>query len=662
MPVTPPASDIDLCEVARLRAALAQRDAELSIIQDLQAGLLAQTPLPALVARVGEALRAALWVSDLRIYQLDPHRPLVHALYVYADGQCQILAPAPRVVSSELDQLLRARSPLRLARQDATIVNPRTSEARRGALLAVPILGGEDIYGAIVLEHPAQDDPYGADEVRLLVGVAASLAAAIEQTQWLATNQAALGQQAASANILAALNATPEVAQPVLDAIVQAAARSFAPCEVVLNVKQGECLQLVAWAGPTSADRWKNIRAQYPLQFDPQTTATARAMSERRVIEILDPQTNTAARDPVLRAEGVQYAVIAPLLRGRLAIGGLAIVSQNADFRLAAGQMALLTTCAAQAALALGNARLFEVAQRATDRQAASAGILATIAESPTDLQPVFAKIMDCCQQLFGCTNLAIFTLDEDQLLHRPAWRGPAFGQIAALFPRPVAGSFTEQLITLGRAVQVPDFRELREPSASLREVAAILGNDWSCVGAPLLSGGIGLGAIVMANQPPKPLDDQEVALLGSFCDQAAIAIANVRLLKATTDALARQTATAEILNVMAGSPSDVQPVLDAIAEHARVLCGAAVGAVTRFDGEWLHMASYQGASPAAEAAVRAVFPVRPENGTVMARAILCKVPAQVPDIYLDPHYELTGPIGSGGLRRMLGVPMLHQG
>ena len=156
MNVTPPASDIDRRGVARLRATLVQRDAELSIIQDIQAGLRAQTPLPALVARVGEALRAVLLASDLRIYQLDPHRPLVHPLYVYAAGQCQILAPAPRVVSSELDQLLRARTPLSLARQDATIVDTQTGHpgnARRGSRVAVPILGDENTDGVIVVEH-----------------------------------------------------------------------------------------------------------------------------------------------------------------------------------------------------------------------------------------------------------------------------------------------------------------------------------------------------------------------------------------------------------------------------------------------------------------------------------------------------------------------------
>ena len=129
-----------------------------------------------------------------------------------------------------------------------------------------------------------------------------------------------------------------------------------------------------------------------------------------------------------------------------------------------------------------------------------------------------------------------------------------------------------------------------------------------------------------------------------------------------TKEALARQTATADILKVIADSPTDVQPVFDAIAERARLLCGAQVGSATRFDGEWLHMLSYKGASPKDEAAMRAAFPVKPGHGSVNALAIVTAAPAQVPDIRLDPNYQLTGPVASTGLRSMLGVPMLQNG
>jgi two-component system, NtrC family, sensor kinase len=178
----------------------------------------------------------------------------------------------------------------------------------------------------------------------------------------------------------------------------------------------------------------------------------------------------------------------------------------------------------------------------------------------------------------------------------------------------------------------------------------------------PLLREGVAIGTITLRRIEVQPFTDSQIALLQTFADQAVIAIENVRLFNETKEALEQQTATSEILRVISGSPTDVQPVFDAIAERARVLCGALVGATTRFDGELLHLVGYHGASPEGEAAMRAAFPMKPGRGSINARTILAKAPVEIADVNLDPEYQVTEAAQRSGFRSGVGVPMLFEG
>ncbi|MBI3325556.1 MAG: GAF domain-containing protein, partial [Nitrospinae bacterium] len=126
------------------------------------------------------------------------------------------------------------------------------------------------------------------------------------------------------------------------------------------------------------------------------------------------------------------------------------------------------------------------------------------------------------------------------------------------------------------------------------------------------------------------------------------------------SEALEQQTATSEILRVISSSPTDVQPVFDAIAERAVRLCTALFGSVYRFDGELIHMvADYNYPAEALEES-RHLFPARPGRGLFTARAILERVVVHVPDIEQDPDHVPTTRIRAAGFRSVLSVPMLR--
>jgi PAS domain S-box-containing protein len=164
-----------------------------------------------------------------------------------------------------------------------------------------------------------------------------------------------------------------------------------------------------------------------------------------------------------------------------------------------------------------------------------------------------------------------------------------------------------------------------------------------------------------MYRREVRPFAQKQLGLLENFAAQAVIAMENARLITETREALEQQTATAEILGVISGSPTDVQPTFDAIAARANVLCDATSDGVFRFDGSRIHLVAHNGWTSAELEAVRRTFPTTPSRATVTARAVRTRQIVHVHDIAADPDYAAMG-IARSGLRTVLSVPMLREG
>lgn len=264
---------------------------------------------------------------------------------------------------------------------------------------------------------------------------------------------------------------------------------------------------------------------------------------------------------------------------------------------------------ARQVGLEIENANLRRELNLAREQQKASAGILSVISSSVADTKPVFESILSSIKHLFDSEESLIFLTSEEGLLQIAAARGANAEAARERFPIPIEGTASELAIRERRLVRSADVQNDPDVPIDLRETARRIGQNYSMAIAPMLWEDKAIGTIFVGRTSMVPFTDRECELLNSFADQAVIAIQNARLVNDTREALERQTATADILKVIASSPSDVQPVFEAIAESAKRLLDGFSTTVLHFIGEELHLVAYTPTSPEADEALKASFP-----------------------------------------------------
>ncbi|MBR0701531.1 GAF domain-containing protein [Bradyrhizobium diazoefficiens] len=309
--------------------------------------------------------------------------------------------------------------------------------------------------------------------------------------------------------------------------------------------------------------------------------------------------------------------------------------------------------------LAAENARLRSELAIARDRQNASAEILRNIAASPSDARPVFAAIASSSKRLldgFSATVLQ-FIGDELHLVAYTPTSPEADEGLKASFPRKIEEFPTFALVRGGETIQFPDSEAADVPELN-RELARLRGFR-SVLFMPLMNRGTPVGMISVTRAEPGAFAPDLVQLLQTFADQAVIAIENARLFNATQEALERQTATADILKVMAASPSDEQPVFEAIAANANRLIGGFSTAVLRYVDGAAHLAAFTPTDPAGDRVLQASFPV-PFARFPPYQLVAKGTAAQLPDTELEPAARDIA--RARGYRSMLFAPLMSEG
>ena len=498
------------------------------------------------------------------------------------------------------------------------------------------------------------NDIAGIDELKRQLQSAAA-----ENAQLRGELAMARDRQTASAEILRTIAASPSDARPVFAAIASSSKRLLGGFSATVLQFIGDELHLVAFT-PTSPEADEGLKASFPRKIaDFPTFALVR---DGETIQFPDSE---AADVPELnrklaRLRGFRSVLFMPLMNRGTPVGMIS-VTRAVTGAFAPDLVQLLQTFADQAVIAIENARLFNETKEALERQTATADILKVMAASPSDVQPVFEAIATNANRLIGGFSTAVLRY-IDGAAHLAAFTptDPAGDRVLqASFPVPFAQFPPYPLVANGAAAQLPD-TEL-EPAA--RDIARARGYR-SMLFTPLMSEGEAIGIIIATRRATGHFAEHHVRLLQTFADQAVIAIKNVSLFNATREALERQTATADILKVIAASPADVTPVFQAISDSAKALVGGHSSTVTRVIDGVLHLAAFTTDNEAGNADLLSSFPTPLSSSGIHSRVATSGEYAFRSDMQNEP--DLTEAMKelarTRGYRSILVVPMLRDG
>jgi signal transduction histidine kinase/HAMP domain-containing protein/putative methionine-R-sulfoxide reductase with GAF domain len=473
----------------------------------------------------------------------------------------------------------------------------------------------------------------------------------------------ALEQQTATAEVLRVISSSPTDLQPVMDAVVESAARLCGAQNAQIFQIEGTTMRLVARHGPVTSSL--EAGETRPLT---RGSVSGRVALERRTLRIDDLRVNLQAEYPDIAAaiqrQGIAATVGVPLLREGVAIG--AITAFRTEARpFTDQQVALLETFADQAVIAIENVRLFQELQvrnraltESLEQQTATAEILRVISSSPTDLQPVLEAVAANAARVCEASDAVVLRVDGDALKVVANYGAiPAMAAAQPIGPDWVAG----RSVVERRPVHVADLAaELGEYPRS-RAMQERTGHR-TIVAMPMLREGVPIGVIVIRRMEVRPFSDKQVALLETFADQAVIAIENVRLfqeLQARTHDLSQSLeetgALSEVIRAVSSS-LDLREVLDAVARRAVTLAGADGCGIFEYSpdrGRFDAVVS-QGISRR----FLDTIPVAMNQGT-LGRATQSGEPVQVADVQAVPDYPFRDRLVAEGLRAVLTVPMM---
>jgi GAF domain-containing protein len=482
----------------------------------------------------------------------------------------------------------------------------------------------------------------------------------------------ALEQQDATAEILSVISNSPTDTQPVFESIVQSGLKLFPGALVSVALRYGDTINAAAVAAPDPArvEAWRRTISRTPLSRNYMHGA---ALLDRRVVDVpdaADAPTEFAAGAQNFLTSGNRAITIMPMMRGNEAIGLLSVV-RLVRGPLSAKQIAVLRTFAAQAVIAVENTRLLnELRQRTDDlsealeQQTATSDVLSIISSSPGDLKPVFNAMLEnatrICEATVGTLFLREGTDFRAVAVHGDSEYADGFRREPIAVMRENPGSPLDRLRATKKVLHIPDLRlDQSYLNGNPRIVALVeTARARTHIVVPMLKENELIGAIVVYRQEVRPFTEKQIELVTNFAAQAVIAIENTRLLNELRESLQRQTATADVLNVISRSAFDAQPVFETIIKNAAQLCQSVLSAIYRSDGELVHLVAHDQFSPTSVAAVRAAYPVPITSSNVIAVAVRERRVVHISDVLVSGGYtELQR---ASGYRAILVVPIMR--
>jgi PAS domain S-box-containing protein len=628
-------------ENARLFDESLQRQAELEVVNTAQDALASKLDISAIYREVGEKVREIFRAQTISIHSYDFEKGLVTEEYGYEKGMETMvperpMTPAHRDLASRGTTLINEGMTDYIKKHDHKIVAGEMPKS----LLSVRLKVDNDIKGAISLQDVDKEHAFTQSDVQLLETLAKSTSIALENARLF--NESL--QRQAELEIV-------NTAQDALAAKLDKQSIFEEVGEKIREIFKAQTVVLYTY------DLEKNLTIyEYTFEDGERLPSNIQPINDahREFIESGQTLLMNEGMEEYLASTNTKIttgkppkAILSVLLKVAGEVrGAISLQDVEREHVFTQSDVQLLETLAKSTSIALENARLFEEIQSsnqeisaALERQNATGNILEVIARSPGDLSSILEVIASTAARLLDTQNVVIGTVQGEDLNVAAKHGSLPFlktGEVIPLEEKTVAGQAIREKKTL-QALHNQKGKKSKYPKGN--ETAKKYGYELT-LSTPLIREGKAIGVISVLRTKAKFFSEPQVDLLKSFANQAVIAIDNERLFNESnrllsktekllkeaeasnleiSESLQLQTANSDILNEIANSPTEIQPVLDAVAENAAELCAADDSQIYTIDGKELRQVAHFGTIRSLN--TNETLPLR--KGLVTGRAVL---------------------------------------